>query len=514
MRIRKLIVSIILIVLITSSLTAAYASDEREPRDWEGWVTSDNMLVDNAVKTADSAIVVDINSGRIIYQKTAYNYRYPASTTKIMTCMLALENAELTDMVTVNDEMWLYISELDSQSTMIDVKKGETLSMQDLLYGLMLDSGNDAAVVIAVHIGGTYDNFISMMNAKAVEIGMDNTHYVNPHGLTHESHQTTARDMALLAMYTKEHYPFFNTIVSTPLYRPADTTLSQHSATGFQYTNSNKLILEGQQFYYPYATGIKTGYTSAAESVLVSSAEYDGQSMVAVVMKDGKDEKWTNSITMFDYSIDFYDTIKLSDLFTEKTLTEIVENADMNTTGNQLQITIGQGEEVYLTETTEMITDILSNKDIFFTEEATYTTGVLTAPINEGDQVGTITYKYKYSHNTDDYLGYKAQEGEVQYFIYTAPLYAANTINEVVTVTPTPAPTPLPTDPDNGGGGFFANLDLWQVALIAIGVLFVILIILLVILAANKGGPNKRYPSDSGRHSYDDRGASSTRRRH
>ena len=501
-----------LIVLFTAGATTALAVDLPGEKDWTGWVTGDNQLVDNAVKTADSAIVVDINSGRIIYKKTAYNYRYPASTTKIMTCLLALENTQLTDMVTVDNAMWEYISDLDSKSTMMGVKKNETFSMEALLYGLMLDSGNDAAVVIACYVGGTYDEFIAMMNAKAEELGMKDTHYVNPHGLPDESHVTTARDMALLAMYAKENYPVFTTIVSTAEYQPADTNLTSFSSTGYKYSNSNKLIIENQQFYYPYADGIKTGYTIAAESVLVSSAEYEGQSLVAVVMKDGSEEKWTNSITLFNYAFDFYDTIELSELFADETFTVNVEEADMYTTGDQLTIALGQGEKVYLTEPTQAIEDILADKDIYFTQTIAYNAETLTAPINEGDELGTITYKYIYSHNSDDYLGYKAAEGDIQYFEYTAPLYAANSIDAIAVVTPEPSTAPTATPETNQG--VFDGLELWQIALAAVGVLFVILVVLLIILATSKGGPNRRYPSDGSRHSHDDRGSSRSRRRY
>lgn len=514
MRIRKLILSLILVITITVSFTAAYAIDLPGEKDWTGWVDSNNQLVDNAVKTAGSAIVVDINSGRIIYKKVAYNERYPASTTKIMTLLLALENGNLSDMVTVDEAMWDYISQLDSQSTMINVKRGEMISIQDLVYGLMLESGNDAAVVIACHIGGTYDAFIDMMNLKAAEIGMKDTHYVNPHGLTNESHFTTARDMALLAMYAKENYPVFSDIVSTVEYRPSDTNTTAHSTAGFKYINSNLLLVEGQQFYYMYATGIKTGYTSAAGQVFVSSAEYDDQSLVSVIMKaDDREDKWNYSTLLFNYAFDFYDTIQLSTLFTDDQLTEVVANANMNTTGERLTMTVGEGEEVYLTEPTQTIEDILKDPGLYFEQTINYDNGVLTAPISQGDQVGTITYKYIYSHNSEDYLGYKASSDSIMYFEYIAPLYAANSIDEEVTVTPEPkiTPTPTTTGPVNPPKEF----ELWQIALAAIGVLFVVLVILLLILFANKGGPNKRYPSDGGgRHTYDDRGGSKNRRRY
>jgi len=378
----------------------------------------------------------------------------------------------------------------------------------------MLDSGNDAGVVIACHIGGTYDEFINMMNAKAAEIDMKDTHYTNPHGLTHESHFTTARDMALLAMYVKENYPVFNDVVKTVTYSPSDTNTTAHATTGYMYTNSNMLLIEGQQYYYMYATGIKTGYTSAAGQVFVASAEYDGQSLVTVVMKaDDKVDKWNYSTVLFNYTFDFYDTIQLSTLFTDKQLTETVANANMNTTGDRLTMTLGEGEEVYLTEPTQTIEEILKDPDIYFTETIAYTNGTLAAPIAAGDQVGTITYKYIYSHNSDDYLGYKASDDAVMYFEYTAPIYATNAIDEVIAVTPVPTQEPTPTPEPRTGP--FDDLELWQIALAAIGILFVVLVVLLVILFANRGGPNKRYPSgDGGRHTHDDRGGSKNRRRY
>ncbi|MBN2879260.1 MAG: D-alanyl-D-alanine carboxypeptidase [Clostridia bacterium] len=512
MRLRKLVLTITVLLLIASTFSTALASDENDQRDWTGWVSSDNQLKDTAVNTAGSAIVVDINSGRIIYKKSAYDPMYPASTTKIMTCILALEHAELTDMVTVDDVAWSYIKDLDPDSTMIFLKKNEIVSVKDLLYGLMMASGNDAAVALACYVGGSYDDFINMMNLKAQEIGMKATHYANPHGLPDETHQTSARDMALLAMYARENYPEFNEIVGTEKYKPADTNLTSHSTVGTEYTNSNKLIVEGQQYYYQYATGIKTGYTRAAKSVLVSSAEKDSQSLVAVVMKDEADGKWLNSKTLFDYAFDFYQTIELSELFMDKEITATVANADMNTTGNQLTMMVGEGEKVYLTELKDLAESILADKDAYFSESIQYNAAELTAPINAGDEVGTVTYKYIYSHNSDDYLGYKAQEGEVQYFEYTAPLYAKNTINAIAAPTTQPTASPAPTkEPTKGLLGVF-DLELWQIALGAIGVLFVILVILLIIFATSKGGANRRYNASERRYSDSSRGGGPRRR--
>lgn len=515
---KKIIIVLVLIILIVSCTSIAYAEDQVEPRDWSGWISDEGELKPNAMKTASTAIVVDINSGRIIYSKEPYSSRYPASITKIMTCLIAIENSDMTEVVTVTNEMYDAIKNLDVDSSLSDVKQGEIIIMKDLLYGLMLKSGNDAAVVVAYYIGGSYENFIAMMNAKAAEINMFDTSYVNPHGLPDERHLTSARDMALLAMYAKQ-YPEFEEIVATQKYKPADTNMNTYSDGSAEICiNSNKLLNEDSEFYYQYATGIKTGYTIASKHTLVASAKKGEQSLVAVVLKNEKNDMWINSVTLFDYAFDFYGTIDIYSLFIDNQITATVENADMETTGNQLTLSLGevaQEDRKYITEQQDIIDKILANTQDYFTETITYTNGTLSAPIQAGEQVGTVTYKYNYSHNADDYLGYMAAEGDVQYFEITIPLVANNAISEMVLVTPQPETTVVPTEEPNNKITIFKDMELWQVSLIAIGVLFIVLIVLLIILASGRNGPSNRYPDDgNSRHSHDNRGGSTNRRRH
>lgn len=506
----KIIVSFILIMAIIMSLGIAYA--EPGARDWSGWVTDEDQLKHAAVNSADCAMLVDIRSGRILYQKSAYNSMHPASITKIMTCLLTIENAELTDMVTVDGAIAERIRQLDPDSSVSGVKAGEVLTVKDLLYGLMLESGNDAAVTLAYHVGGSYENFITMMNAKAQEIGMSTTSYANPHGLTDEAHKTSARDMALLAMYAKQ-YPLFNEIVSTVKYKPNNTNMTQYSDDELAYfINSNKLINGDEVYGYQNATGMKTGYTLTSESTFVASAEYDGQSLVAVVLKDTSNGKWDNTRVMFDYGFDFFDTIDIATLYENVELTAVVQGANI-AIGDTLTMTVGEGESAYLTESTDKATEIKADPSSFFIEQIDYFNGQLVAPVTLGQQVGTVTYSYSYSHNSDEYLGYKAAEGDVQYFTFTAPLIAANDIAAMITSTPVPETTTAPTAelPIINKPG----TDLGDIALYAIVVLGIILVLLIVILFAYRNNSNKRYTSaQNSRNSYDDRGDSARRRRH
>ncbi len=145
-------------------------------------------------------------------------------------------------------------------------------------------------------------------------------------------------------------------------------------------------------------------------------------------MKDTQSGKWEDSITLFDYGFDYYDTIDIGSLYTGNELTTIVDEANLATTGDELIMTVEASDPVYLTELTARITDIKDAPSDYFTEEINFTTDTLKAPIVAGQQVGTVTYTYTYSHNTSQYLGYKAAEGDVQYFSYTAPLIAKNNI--------------------------------------------------------------------------------------
>ena len=237
----------------------------------------------HAVSTsATSAILMDVNSGRVLYEQNADAKMLIASTTKIMTALVAIREGNLGDVVTINHETTL------TEGSSMYLKEGEELTLETLLYGLMLCSGNDAAVAIAGHVGGSQAGFVALMNETARELGMEHSSFANPNGLDHENHYSTARDMARLACAA---------VQNETLVRIASTRTV--TAGGRTMTNHNKLLS-----YVEGCIGLKTGYTRAAGRTLVSCAERDGQRLVAVTLQDGND--WADHQALFEYGFSAY----------------------------------------------------------------------------------------------------------------------------------------------------------------------------------------------------------------
>ncbi len=212
---------------------------------------------------------MDLDSGRILYKKDIETPRLIASTTKIMTAVLALESKKMDQMVTVGEEV------LKMYGTSIYLQEGEKMTLRDLVYGLLLRSGNDAAVVIAKYLGGSEEKFVAMMNEKAKQIGMEKTKFQNPHGLDEDTQNySTAQDMAILSRYAYQ----------IKEYRKISQTKKHVVSTGektYLWYNRNKLLTS-----YKYATGGKNGYTPRAGKTLVTTAEKDGLKLTIVTLKD------------------------------------------------------------------------------------------------------------------------------------------------------------------------------------------------------------------------------------
>ena len=217
--------------------------------------------------SARSAILLDGQTGRVLYEKQPDKQSLIASTTKIMTALVVCEQTNVLDRVRIPQEA------VGIEGSSIYLKAGEVLTVQELLYGLMLHSGNDAAVALAIYCGGTVEGFAELMNDKAHRLGMNDTHFVNPNGLDTPGHYSTARDMAVLAAYAMEN-PIFVQTVSTKTVTIGNRSLRNH----------NKLLwsLEG-------ADGVKTGFTKKAGRILVSSCTRQGRRLIAVTMDDGND---------------------------------------------------------------------------------------------------------------------------------------------------------------------------------------------------------------------------------
>ncbi len=236
---------------------------------------------------ATAALLLDPATGDVLYEKNA-DLRLPmASTTKIMTAVVALENASLQESITVSD----YAVATGESSAWLE--KGEALTVEQLLYALLVQSANDAAVTLAEGVAGSEDSFVQMMNDKAGELGLENSHFANPHGLDEEGHYTCARDLAELAAYAMNNQVFREIVKSSGYELPWPGHPNPRV-----FANHNKLLN-----MYPYATGIKTGYTNKAGKCLVASAQKQGRELVSAILNGGE-SYWDQTIRLMDYGFD------------------------------------------------------------------------------------------------------------------------------------------------------------------------------------------------------------------
>ncbi|GIP37516.1 D-alanyl-D-alanine carboxypeptidase DacB [Paenibacillus sp. J31TS4] len=292
-----------------------------------GWLAAPGQAgaAKPAVTTnAEASALIDVQSGRLLYEKQPDKQMKIASLTKIMTAIVAIEEGKLSDRVTVSKAAF------GKEGSSIYLKLGEQMSLHDLLYGMMLRSGNDAATAIAEHVGGSVEGFAFLMNQKAQEIGMRNSQFKNPHGLDEAGHYSTARDMALLTAYALRN-PVFQEIVKTEMKKVARPEEKWDAV----WRNKNKML-----YLYPGADGVKTGYTKTAGRCLVSSATKNGQQLAVVTLSDPDD--WADHKRLFDYGFEHYPlatVIKQGD-----------KAADGILFGRSFRYPLLEGEEKQLTE--------------------------------------------------------------------------------------------------------------------------------------------------------------------
>ncbi len=255
------------------------------------FVAVSNQVQASPSVSSQKAILMDQETGRILYEKDAHSQSRIASITKIMTAILAVESGKMDKEVTVSSNA------AGTEGSSLYLKAGEKIKLEDLVYGLMMRSGNDAAVAIAEYVGGSLDGFVFMMNEKANEIGMVNTHFSNPHGLDdHEDHYSTAYDMALLTRYSMAD-EMYKKIAGTKVH----TAPNPEEKWDRKWKNKNRLLTE----LYKYSTGGKTGYTKLAKRTLVSTASKSGENLIAVTL-NGPDD-WNDHIGMFEYGFTQFD---------------------------------------------------------------------------------------------------------------------------------------------------------------------------------------------------------------
>lgn len=231
----------------------------------------------------NNAILMDLDSGNVLYGKNEDDKIFPASTTKILTAILALENLNLNDKITVSQNA---VNMIPIESSVMGVKAGEIYTVEDLLYGLMLPSGNDAAIVLAESISGSVDKFVILMNNKLDELGLENTHFSNPHGYHDDNHYSTATDMANLLKYCLQNETF-KKIISTLEYEIKPTNLTKQS----RVLRSTSRICDPNytNMYYEYILGGKTGYTLEANGTFVGYGSKDDKNIIVCVFNGSQD---------------------------------------------------------------------------------------------------------------------------------------------------------------------------------------------------------------------------------
>ncbi|EAX46582.1 Serine-type D-Ala-D-Ala carboxypeptidase [Thermosinus carboxydivorans Nor1] len=311
--------------------------------------------------TAKSAIVIEASTGKVLYAKDAETKRYPASTTKMMTLIVALEHGNLNDIVTTS------ANAASTEGSSLWLAPGEQLKLLDMLYGVMLVSGNDATVAVAEHISGSVEKFARLMTEKAHAIGATNTNFTNSSGLPDPNHYTTAHDLAKIAAYGYKN-PFFAEIVSTK-HKVIPWPGKDHDRDLY---NENKML-----WLYDGANGVKTGYTEAAGPCLVSGAKRNNIQLIAVVLDS--ERMWEESMALLDYG---FKQVKPMVLFNQG---DIVKTVRVNN---------GKQETVRLvTKASSIVPVSADDKDQFRT--VVEAPAKLEAPVVAGQKVGVVKTFYR-----------------------------------------------------------------------------------------------------------------------
>lgn len=272
--------------------------DPIQSNDLPGWPQG------QAVQAA-AAVVMDLDTNTLLYSKSAYDKMYPASITKIMTAMIALEIGDMDDEVTFSEIVY----DLEEGSSHQGIQPGEKLTMRQCLYGLMLESANDIANGIAEHLAGSLSGFADLMNAKAQELGCVNTHFTNPHGLHNDEHYTCAYDMALIAQ-AAYRMPEFREIVSTTMSYCPPTNVTEEER---YFVNHHKMIQEESDYYCGWCTGGKTGFTSDAWNTLVTYGEKNGLRLVCVLLhENGAGTAYLETADIMNYGFEQFEEVNVT----------------------------------------------------------------------------------------------------------------------------------------------------------------------------------------------------------
>ena len=379
-RLRQFAFICLALVLFTASFPLFYANaSEYDPEKPE------NLQAGNL--RADSAIVMEAETGNVLFEKNADELRYPASNTKILTVLLALLMSDPDEMVTVS----AYATSLPEDASKIGLQAGEQLPMGNLIKATMVASGNDGAIAIAEHISGSEESFVALMNEAAARYGCTRTNFINPHGYHADYHMTTARDLAIITREAMQQ-PAFRDLAKMTSYTLPATNL----AADRRLTSQSQALLEQSEkndYYYPYATGVKTGFHSLAGYCYVGSAEKEGISLISVILKSGSTARWTDTKKLFEYGFTQFVSTSVTQIYNEN-------RKVINLSGFSLEDKQLGNLELYLRKQNPAADDSLvapkgktdEQLKLYHARTQIEFTRTLEAPVESGEVIGIMTY--------------------------------------------------------------------------------------------------------------------------
>lgn len=353
-------------------------------------------LLDENQIVAAAAVVMEESSGDIIFEKNPDQILYPASTTKIMTVLLGILTCDMDEIVLVSENA----VNLPDDATTMGLRAGEEIAMLDLLYGTLMRSGNDGAIAIAEHVSGSVEAFADLMNTTAAAFGMTNTHFRNPHGLHEDYHYTTARDLAILAREAMSNEIFRQIAGEVRWNLPATnmqrerTIETRHRIMLPTYRN------EENQFYYKYATGIKSGFHSYAQYCYVGAASKEGVDLISVVLYSGQYDYMRDTKKLLEYGFSQYTSVTLTELYEMNPFKVYTTGYSLDDRGlGELVLSCSPANPMDVVEITATYDQVDRLASTLRDQVYVQYTRDLVAPIRAGEVIGTMTYVPEYGES-------------------------------------------------------------------------------------------------------------------
>lgn len=349
---------------------------------------------------SDAVILVENTTGKILYEKNSEQKMYPASTTKILTAILAIEKGNLNDNVTVSKSA---LAQMKSGYSSAYLLEGEIISVENLLNVLLVHSANDASNVLAEYISGSIENFVKLMNEKAKELGCNNTNFVTTNGLHDDNHYTTAKDLVTIARYCMQNQTFRKIVSMKKCTIPATNKSAERI-----YKNTNDLLIPTSIYYYPTCIGIKTGFTSEAKNCLISACSKDGLQLIGVVLgasltETNKSARYVDSKTLYDYA---YFNYSFTDIAKQSSVIETIEVKNATKETKSLDLILEKN-----------ISALVKNENKDSIKHEINLNESISAPIAANSVVGTVTYTIDGDSYTENLLASHDVEKNMTFII-------------------------------------------------------------------------------------------------